>query len=518
MTSVAKKAKNIAIVSFASYIEYLAGFIASVLIARSLGPSLFGSYAFLIWLVGQLVIFGLHGVNLATIKFVGRSIGSHEEQQLSALLRYLRKISLISGVCVLTVYAGCAHFLPTKELPFSPWVSGGFIVLASMARATYRFNLAIAQAREKYEVGAIAQSVSAITYAAIIASLLFFELNLTYYIAAYLVTSVLQCLLIFVKAPTVQGLKPQSQNLTPELRKEVNNNLLFGAQFVIVSGFSWGAIEFFLLKKYASLEEVAFFSVALTLAKAASELCIGGFSSTLTPMLAKLMGPDSRFELNRILSEFVAIFTILAAIISCLAIVALPGVVTLFYGANYTKAIPFICILMIFTAIPSIYTPISAYQMVNDKPTERMVQSLFSATLNVIFALLIIPQYTLVGAIFCFCINMLIYPAVGWFYVRKAIKISVRGTFFLKILLSSFIAIAAAFPISKLDFKLSFLPATAVCLVVLVASAILLKAFPSHYFTNALLFYHRVFKRTSVLDKLALYLSVNYAKPLNKDP
>jgi O-antigen/teichoic acid export membrane protein len=516
MTSVAKKAKNIAIVSFASYIEYFAGFVASVLVARSLGPSLFGSYAFVIWLVGQLVLLGLHGVNLASIKFVGRAIGSHEEEQLAALLRYLRKVSLISGVLVLLLYAACAQFLPTQELPFNIWVSGGFIVIASMMRATYRFNLAIAQAREQYQVGAIAQSVSAIVYTVMVASLLFIEVNLGYYLTAYLITSGLQCILIFVKAPTLHGLKPQSKLLSTELRSEVNKNLLFGAQFVIVSCFYWGAIEFFLLKKYASLEEVAFFSVALTLAKAASELCVGGFASTLTPMFAKLMGHDSKPELNRILSESVALFALLATIITCLAIVALPSIVTLFYGVKYTQAIPFICTMMVFTAVHSIYTPVSAYQMVNDKPSERMIQSFFSAALNIVLALIIIPRYTIFGAVFCFCLNMFIYPAVGWFYVRHSVKISIHKSFFFKLFICCLLSIAVGYPISALSFKLAFIPASVVTLIVLLSTAVLFKTFPSHYFENALLLYKRLFRGSVALDNLTNRLANSYGKPLDR--
>jgi O-antigen/teichoic acid export membrane protein len=515
MTSIAKKAKNVAILSFAAYIEYIAGFAASVLVARTLGPSLFGSYAFVVWLVGQLILFGLHGVNLTTVKFVGRSIGSHEEEQLAALIRYLRNVCVISCASVFLMYAAASQYLPIQELPFNIWIAGGFIILASIFRATYRFNLAIAQAIENYQVGAIAQSVSAIAYTIMVTSLLFVEVNIVYYLIAYIITSGVQCALIFFKPSTLKGLKPQVQKLSDEMRREVNKYLLFGAQFVIVSGFLWGAVEFFVLKKFATIEEVTFFSVALTLAKAASDLCVGAFASTLTPVLAKLMFDESKVELNSILSESVALFTLLATIITCLAVVALPSVTTLFYGAKYVKAIPYICIMMIFTALQSTYTPLAAYQMVNDKPSERMIQSMFSAGLNIVLALIIIPRYGIEGAVFCFCLNMLVYPAVGWFFVRKEIQVNIRKTFFLQLFIFALIATSVGYFVSSLNFTFAFVPASLICLAVLLGNAIIFKTFPSHYFTNALVIYKKLTKGSSKFDKLAKRLSILYGRPLD---
>jgi O-antigen/teichoic acid export membrane protein len=516
MTTITKKAKNVAILSFAAYIEYIAGFAASVLVARTLGPSLFGSYAFVVWLVGQLILFGLHGVNLTTVKFVGRSIGSHEEEQLAALIKYLRKVCVISCACVFLMYAAASQYLPIQELPFNIWIAGGFIITASIFRATYRFNLAIAQAVENYEVGAIAQSVSAIAYTIMVTSLLFIEVNIVYYLGAYLITSGLQCALIFFKPSPLKGLKPQVEKLTNEMKREVNKYLLFGAQFVVVSGFLWGAVEFFVLKKFATIEEVTFFSVALTLAKAASDLCVGAFASTLTPVLAKLMFDESKDELNSILSESVALFTLLATIIACLAIVALPSVTTLFYGEKYVKAIPFICIMMIFTALQSIYTPLAAYQMVNDKPSERMIQSVFSAGLNIVLALIIIPRYGILGAVFCFCLNMLIYPTVGWYYVRNAVKVQIRKTFFMQLFLCALIATSVGYYISGLNFKFAFVPASLVCITILFSVATVSKTLPSHYFTNALIIYKKLSKGSIRFDKFAKRLSILYGRPLDQ--
>jgi O-antigen/teichoic acid export membrane protein len=515
-TSVARKAKNVAIVSSAAYIEYIAGFFASVLIARSLGPTLFGSYAFLTWLVGQLVMFSLLGVPIACVKFVGRLVGSHQEAQLDTLVRWLRNLTLITGVLVILIYACSAKFIPTQELPFDVWLTGGFIVIAASLRAGYRFNLAIAQARERYDVGALAQVLGAISYASMVGALLLFEVHLLYYLIAYLATSLIQFLTIILRMPNSKGLSEQSNTLSIELRQEVKKNLFYGSQYVLVSCFSWGAIEFFLLKKYGSLESVAYFSVALTLARAASELLTGGFASTLAPTLAKLMAPDSRQELIRVLSETIALFAVLATMISCLSIVALPGFVSLFYGAKYDAALPYICAMMLFTAVNSIFSPLSAYQMVNDQESQRMRLSVIVAAINIVLSWFIIPKFGLAGAVFCFALNLLLYASGGSWLVLKTVKLTLRYKFFLKLFVSSLIAVGVSAPISLVHLKFSFVPAAIVCIVVLFGAAVLLKTFPRYYFQNALKVYKKLLPRASAPNAFVDRLAARYSHPLDQ--
>ena len=50
--------RNVALVAMASYVESAVGLLAGVLIARTLGPTDYGHYAFGIWLCGALIMAG----------------------------------------------------------------------------------------------------------------------------------------------------------------------------------------------------------------------------------------------------------------------------------------------------------------------------------------------------------------------------------------------------------------------------------------------------------------------------
>jgi O-antigen/teichoic acid export membrane protein len=503
--------KNVAIVSIAAYIEYFAGFLTSVLIARSLGPSGFGSYAFLVWLVGQMAMFMLHGVNVATIKYVGRLAGTDQQHEIAPLVRWLRKITFCSAAFVIFLYACGAQFLPIQELPFSMWLSGAFIVIASSLRSAYRFELAFAQAMESYKIGAIAQSIGAVSFSLMAGVLFFANASLVYYLGAYLVVSLTQYLLIALRTPALTTFEEKPTALSSELRSELRRNIAFGAQFVLISSFSWGAVEVYLLKLYAPVESVAYFSVALTLGRAAMELSVGGFASTLNTSLAKLMGKDSKDELASVLSNATSLFSILGVLIGSLAVVALPGFVLLFYGPKYEPALPYVSALTICIAMYMIFTPLSAYQMVNDRPAERMRLSLFAALVNVGLAFVLIPKFLVAGAVFCFGANMLLYGTLGWFLVRRNIKLSLKGFFFVKLGFAAIICISVSLPISIYGGRLGFVPATLTCIFGFITSATALKVFPSEYFLNAERVFRKLFGISSRREQFILKVAQRFS-------
>ena len=65
--------RNVAWVAMAGYIEAAVGLLAGVLIARTLGPTDYGHYAFAIWLCGVLIMAGNHGLPTSSIKFIAEA-------------------------------------------------------------------------------------------------------------------------------------------------------------------------------------------------------------------------------------------------------------------------------------------------------------------------------------------------------------------------------------------------------------------------------------------------------------
>jgi hypothetical protein len=63
------------LVTGSTYASYAFGLITSALIARGLGPDDFGSYAYVIWLTGLLIMLGNNGLAISGIRFVSESHG-----------------------------------------------------------------------------------------------------------------------------------------------------------------------------------------------------------------------------------------------------------------------------------------------------------------------------------------------------------------------------------------------------------------------------------------------------------
>ena len=67
--------RSIGIVTVSTYIEYALGLLMSVWIARSLGPSDFGRYAFTVWLCGWLIVCSNHALTTSSTKFIAEADG-----------------------------------------------------------------------------------------------------------------------------------------------------------------------------------------------------------------------------------------------------------------------------------------------------------------------------------------------------------------------------------------------------------------------------------------------------------
>ena len=129
--------------SFAVYIEYLFGLIASILTARALLPNDMGVYSLLIWLVANGVIVANAGITLGAIKFIAELRGAGREDDTARLVRRLRGMQrtmlAIVVVALALVFLGFhGHLGP--GVPTWTFV----LLLGSVAlRAPYMFNIAV---------------------------------------------------------------------------------------------------------------------------------------------------------------------------------------------------------------------------------------------------------------------------------------------------------------------------------------------------------------------------------------
>ena len=144
-----------------TYVAYAAGLVASMLVARGLGPADFGRYAYLIWLSGVLVLLMNHGLTTSAIRFVSESLGRDDLAGAQALHRWFQKRQ---GWSILLI--GALFLLGVPILKPAGWEGHltyfAFVALvASATKAWYLFSISVAKGHGRF--GVEASSVCALS-------------------------------------------------------------------------------------------------------------------------------------------------------------------------------------------------------------------------------------------------------------------------------------------------------------------------------------------------------------------
>ena len=147
MNSRSSAIRNTLFSSVGIYTEYLLGLLTSILIARHLGPRIFGGYSLIIWLVSVGVTMTNAGTANAVIKFVAELRGSDRAELIQPLLDFLRRVQRMCLLLVLGMAALLSAFAGNRLAPgFDHLVLFGLLVVTVSLRAPYMFNISLAKA------------------------------------------------------------------------------------------------------------------------------------------------------------------------------------------------------------------------------------------------------------------------------------------------------------------------------------------------------------------------------------
>ena len=156
--------RNLTISSTATYVENATGLLASVLIARSLGPIGYADYAFAIWLSGWLIRACNHALTTISIRFIAEARGAGDEARAQALLNFLLRMQAVSSAIVLGLFAlSCALAAP-DGWSNNPVLIPLLILVSVYARAAFWMGGAVGKGYERFEVESASLVVMALMF------------------------------------------------------------------------------------------------------------------------------------------------------------------------------------------------------------------------------------------------------------------------------------------------------------------------------------------------------------------
>lgn len=410
--------RNVALVAMAGYVEAAVGLAVGVMIARTLGPSAYGHYAFAIWLCGMLVMVGNNAMPTSSIKFIAEARGSDKPDTAAALAHRLAMLQTASSVIVLTIFVAFMLFKPIDEWYRNLPLMLGITVVAVWARAGFWMRGAVGKGFERFKPEAVALMTTAVLNVALVGLLAWRDGSVLQFFAVYAVLGLFANLIVRVmlrrqSVPIAPG--PLPQPLTQRLRSHV---MLTGV-LMLLTAFTTRAVEMTLLKLFESTEVVGYFAIAAALTKGAVDLLAGGMSAVLLPAMARRYGMGGKGSLASMFRESTRLYWFLGLAVAGLGFTVSEGIVHLLYGARYDAAIPAVTWNLAIAGLMLVNGASAAVLTASDRQVDRIRVVLYTFALNIGLGLYLIPRFGLYGAIASYGLSQLFETVFAWWYAGR---------------------------------------------------------------------------------------------------
>lgn len=267
----------------ASWVEFFLGMLASIVIARSLLPTQYGHFSFMMWCATLFVIISNGGLSTGAIKFVAEQ----DERGRHIVLAHLSRLQ--NHALTITAFFAASGILifPEFFLASAPLPAWALLLTASLFKASYIFWMSATQGSEDFR--RIARVVMVVAPSNLVANLLVAWLapSLLNFVAIYLLTSLLYRALI---APWRHASMPLPDT---GMRKRVSRHLMITGASIVLSFFVLRQSEILFLRVFSNASDIAFFSIAYTIGFALAALIPGAYAALLLPMMSRQSAQSS---------------------------------------------------------------------------------------------------------------------------------------------------------------------------------------------------------------------------------
>lgn len=335
--------KNSGWVFFSNFFSTGLAFIRSVVIARGLGPEIFGTYAMVVSFVGLIQEFLNLNVGTALIKFGAVYHAENRNDKLLALVKASLYVSLIMAVVSVIVIAILCTFSYSSfiEEPNLEWFIIWYAVAASITyvnsiskgllRLYYKFRMSsvIQMIMDVVETGAIAIAV------------FFYPKDLNIFFVAIIITRLLNGLICNLLAYYELRHELNPYISTPIKILEDGKKSIFGFIFGNSVGNSLKTVisqgDVLLLGILSNPVQVGYYSVAKKLAYSILTLT-DPLTQSIYPQLSKLIATSRFREIRHMLVKITGIAMIPGAIFLVATYFLNKWIIVTVYGIEYAPA------------------------------------------------------------------------------------------------------------------------------------------------------------------------------------
>lgn len=394
--------RNTMFSSVGIYTEYFLGMLTSIIIARHLGPSDFGAYSLVIWLVATGVAVTNSGVSSAAIKFVAELRGAGQEDRIRALLAWTTRLQWMFLAVVLAVGVGLFALYGQRVMPgVDHAVLLAILVTATVLRAQYMLNISVAKGFENFRATAVvAATVAPINLVLVLAAWLLHG-PVEWFLGAFALSSLA---FWWISRRQVARLLPPADTvvqLDAGMRLRLRNYTALVAVTVAVTFITASEVEVLFLTLYDSAAAAGHFKVGFQLSSGAILLVPGVFGALLLPMMANALS-QGREVAGRRMSLSTSYLMALAAPLVAFGVVFAKPIIGLLYGPAYAPAAFAFAVCLAAGAVNVLSQGASSYLLGAERQRALLGIVVACSVAKIALDVVLIQRYGLTGAVVAF--------------------------------------------------------------------------------------------------------------------
>jgi O-antigen/teichoic acid export membrane protein len=413
--------RNIFFSSMSSYIEYGIFLAAGVLIARSLEPSVYGVYAYSVWLGGLLVIICNHGLTITAIRFCAEARGKGQDKEAMQIASLINGWHTVSCLAAFGLFALIIWLVPPKE-----WLTDLplYIILTiagTLGRATCLIKTSIGKGFEEFAIGNYSSIAGSVLSLVLVLALMAVNASVLQYFIAFSFVGLVTGAVATFALRRHGVLKASGKDVDVQTRKRIIRSILWTAAIMIVTTMGYRTFETLALKTFWTTELVGYFAISGLIAKGVSDLLAGGFDRVLLPMLTRKMQSADSKTTGFFVSEAARYYFFLGMCIAGAGYVSVEGAITILYGTKYTGAGFAVMISLIVAGLGLMASAFNAFQISSDNQVDRVKAALCALVVSAAASYLFIPKLGLLGALLSVSLTTVVSLALAIFQVGKTV-------------------------------------------------------------------------------------------------
>ncbi len=381
-----------------TYVTYALGLLASIIVARVLGPDDFGRYSYVVWLAGLLIVVGNNGLTASVIRFISESLGRQSPDAARAVHGWLQRRQYACLALVAVAFAVLFPFSMPAGWEGRAWIFVALTLAAAMPKAVFMFDASVGKGYGRYGVEALSAVVMSVVNIVAVLILMRLEAGLIGYMGLFAATSIGYAVSSRVLLRS-GDLYPTRARLEPSVLARLRPHLFWTVILTIAYAFSNKSIETYLLNEMVGAAAVGYFAIAGALTRGGMEMLSSGLSTVLMPMMSHAYGEGRNERAGTIMASAMRYYSFIGLLLGGIGVLVAAPAVTLLYGEAYQGVILPFQIMIAVAGLTLADSALNALLSTTDNQRIRVVFVLVSLAITAALAFSLIPRYGLMGAV-----------------------------------------------------------------------------------------------------------------------